>query len=83
MIPIPCFHDSDRYPNHEASHRIDQEFKNEIEQLRGQDGDFFHGYNSGVLAAARLFRKQADILHINDIVSTLKEVEPPPTSFSP
>lgn len=29
------------------------------------DADYFHGIHSGVLAASRMFQKQADILHIN------------------
>jgi hypothetical protein len=56
----------DRYPNHEASERIDKEHKEDIEKLRGDDGDFYHGFNTGVLAAARMFNDKADILHIND-----------------
>ena len=55
-----------RYPNHEASQRIDEEYKEEIEKLRGDDGDFHHGFNSGVLAAVRMFKEKADILHVND-----------------
>jgi hypothetical protein len=57
---------ADRYPNHEASERIDQEHKEEIEKLRSDDGDFYHGFNSGLLAAARMFQAKADILHINE-----------------
>ena len=57
---------TDRYPNHEASQRIDEEYKEEIEKLRGDDGDFHHGFNSGVLAAVRMFKEKADILHVND-----------------
>jgi hypothetical protein len=57
---------ADRYPNHEASKRIDQEQKEEIQKLRSNDGDFHNGFNSGVLAAVRMFKEKADILHIND-----------------
>ena len=59
---------ADRYPNHEASKRIEQteEYKPEIQKLRGDDGDYFHGFNSGVLAATRMFNEKADILHVND-----------------
>jgi len=56
---------SDRHPNHEASERIDIERKEEIEKLESDDGDFYHGFNSRVLAAVRMFKKEADILHIN------------------
>ena len=28
--------------------------------------DFHHGFNTGLLAATRMFAEQADILHIND-----------------
>ena len=59
-------HYADRFPNHEACSRIDSEHAEEIEKLRGEDGDFHHGFNSGLLAATRLFKEKADILHIND-----------------
>lgn len=57
---------ADRFPNHEACSRIDSEHAGEIEKLRGEDGDFHHGFNSGLLAATRLFKEKADILHINN-----------------
>ena len=56
-----------RYPNHEASSRIDKEHKEMIQNLRSDDGDYHHGFNSGVLAATRMFAAQADVLHINDL----------------
>jgi hypothetical protein len=56
---------TDRYPNHKESKRIDEEHKEEIEKLRSEDGDFHHGFNTGLLAAARMFREKADVLHIN------------------
>ena len=58
----------DRYPNHEASKRIEEteEYKAEIQKLRDNDGDFHHGFNTGVLAATRMFKEKADILHVND-----------------
>jgi len=58
-----------RYPNHEASQRIDgsKEHQEEIEKLRSDDGDFHHGFNCGVLAAARLFLDQSDVTHINNM----------------
>lgn len=57
----------DRYANHEASERIEKEYKDEIKNLRGIDGDYHHGFNTGLLAATRMFLEQADILHINDL----------------
>jgi hypothetical protein len=63
-IDVHC--SADRYPNHEASKRIDKEQKEEIEKLRSDDGDYHHGFNSGVLATVRMFKEKADILHIND-----------------
>ncbi|KAL3917751.1 MAG: hypothetical protein SGILL_004562 [Bacillariaceae sp.] len=56
-----------RYPNHEASARIDKEHKELIQHLRSEDGDYHHGFNSGVLAASRMFASQADVLHVNDL----------------
>jgi hypothetical protein len=56
---------TDRYPNHKESKRIDEEHKEEIEKLRSEDGDFHHGFNTGLLAAARMFREKADVVHIN------------------
>ena len=56
---------TDRYPNHPDSKRIDEEHKEEIQKLRSEDGDFHHGFNTGLLAAARLFKEKADVLHIN------------------
>jgi tRNA nucleotidyltransferase (CCA-adding enzyme) len=34
--------------------------------LASPDADYFHGVHSGLLAASRMFQKQADILHINE-----------------
>lgn len=73
MNPSPAVHllffhyfVPDRHHNHEACDRIDNEYQEEIEKLRSNDGDFHHGFNSGVLAAVRMFKKKADILHINE-----------------
>eukprot|EP00561_Arcocellulus_cornucervis_P013138 CAMPEP_0185799688 /NCGR_PEP_ID=MMETSP1322-20130828/465_1 /TAXON_ID=265543 /ORGANISM="Minutocellus polymorphus, Strain RCC2270" /LENGTH=183 /DNA_ID=CAMNT_0028495275 /DNA_START=105 /DNA_END=656 /DNA_ORIENTATION=- len=56
-----------RYPNHEASKRIEgaEEHKDAISDLRGQDADYHHGFNSGLLAASRLFKEHADISHLD------------------
>lgn len=64
----------DRYPNHSASKRIDssEAYKKDIEKLRSNDGDYHHGFNCGVLAAARMFADQADILHVNELVCVRK-----------
>lgn len=63
-----------RYPNHAASKRLDmsKEHCDEIDKLRSDDGDYHHGFNSGVLAAARMFEAHADILHVNDEECHLK-----------
>jgi rubrerythrin len=55
----------DRYPNHEARKRIEEEHHDELEKLASPDADYFHGIHSGLLAASRMYQKQADILHIN------------------
>jgi len=54
-----------RYPNHDARKRIEEEHKEELEKLMTADGDYFHGMHSGFLAASRMFKQQADVLHIN------------------
>lgn len=57
-----------RFPNHEARKRIetDEQHVEEIQKLATPEADYFHGIHSGILAATRVFEKQADILHIND-----------------
>ena len=65
----------DRYHNHEASKRIEKEYSDEIEKLRSDDGDFHHGFNSGLLAATRMFNEQADILHINAFDEMTKDFQ--------
>ena len=65
----------DRYHNHEASKRIEKEYSDEIEKLRSDDGDFHHGFNSGLLAATRMFNEQADILHINGFDEMTKDFQ--------
>lgn len=56
---------SARYPSHEASKWLDksEEHSKDIDNLRSTDGDFHHGFNSGMLAAARLFKEHADVNH--------------------
>lgn len=61
-----------RYPLHEERKRIEKEHAEELEKLYGQDpinndADYHHGVHAGLLAASRMFQKQADILHVNDI----------------
>lgn len=55
-----------RYPNHSERKRIETEHKEELTKLHTPDGDYYHGLNSGCLAAARLFAQQADVLHVNE-----------------
>eukprot|EP00804_Cyclotella_cryptica_P014172 CCRYP_005599-RA/>CCRYP_005599-RA protein AED:0.32 eAED:0.32 QI:71/1/1/1/1/1/3/427/169 len=52
-----------RFPTHAASKWLDhsKEHKSDIEKLHSIDGDFHHGFNSGVLAASRMFRDHADL----------------------
>jgi len=48
-----------RFPNHQDTNWIEKapEYQNEISKLRGNDGDFYHGFNSGVLATSRMFKQ--------------------------
>lgn len=57
-----------RYPNHEASKRLESsdEHREELEKLRSAEGDYHHGFHSGVLAASKMFQEHADILHVNE-----------------
>ena len=57
-----------RYPTHDASKRIEQSnaHKEELAKLTTPDGDYHHGVHCGLLAASRMFQKQADILHVAD-----------------
>jgi hypothetical protein len=57
-----------RFPNHAASKRIEtsEEHHESISKLRSKDGDFHHGFNSGLLAAARMFKDHADIAHVSN-----------------
>ena len=47
-----------RLYNHPATKRIEEtlEYNVAIKELQGKDGDFQHGFNSGILATARLYR---------------------------
>jgi hypothetical protein len=67
MTSLVSIH-KDRYPNHEASKRLEasEDHREELEKLRSPDGDYFHGFHSGVLAAAKMFQEHADILHVNE-----------------
>jgi len=58
-----------RHPNHAASKRIEksEELREYISKLRSQDGDFHHGLNSGILAAARMFKDHANITHVSEL----------------
>lgn len=57
---------TDRYPLHGETKRIELEQSEELKKLQTNDADFHHGVHAGLLAASRMFKKQADILHIND-----------------
>ena len=68
MTHRSMIHTVARYPNHEASKRLEasEDHREELEKLRSPDGDYFHGFHSGVLAAAKMFQEHADILHVNE-----------------
>lgn len=57
-----------RYPNHSSRKRIEQaeHHQEELEKLKLPEADYYHGIHTGMLAAARLFQQQADILHVNE-----------------
>lgn len=54
---------SARFPTHPASKWLDhsEDHKDEIDKLHSIDGDFHHGFNSGVLAAARMFKDHVEV----------------------
>lgn len=54
-----------RYPNHEASNRIEnsEAHRVELEKLKTLDCDYHHGFNSGVLATTRLFKQISEASH--------------------
>ncbi|KAK1737216.1 hypothetical protein QTG54_012083 [Skeletonema marinoi] len=56
-----------RYPSHQVSKWLDssKEHSHDIDNLHSTDGDFHHGFNSGVLAASRLFKDHADVSHVD------------------
>ena len=60
--------DIDRFPNHDASKRIQEseEHREDLDLLKSNDADYHHGFQAGVLAAARMFKEHSDILHINN-----------------
>lgn len=63
-----------RYPSHQVSKWLDssKEHSRDIDNLHSVDGDFHHGFNSGVLAASRMFKDHADVSHVsNDPVSRI------------
>lgn len=67
-----------RFPNHQARKRIesDEQHSEELQKLSSTEADYFHGIHSGILAASRVFEKQADILHVNqkdDVTEVLSE----------
>mmetsp|Transcript_25311 Transcript_25311/g.53467 ORF Transcript_25311/g.53467 Transcript_25311/m.53467 type:complete len:178 (+) Transcript_25311:68-601(+) len=68
-----------RYPSHKASMWLDhsKEHSRDIENLHSPDGDFHHGFNSGVLAATRMFKAHADVVHLesdDDLIASPHEV---------
>ena len=66
-----------RYPSHQVSKWLDssKEHSRDIDNLHSVDGDFHHGFNSGVLAASRMFKDHADVSHVsNDPVSRIRDI---------
>ena len=59
---LPFILTTARFPTHPASKWLDhsKDHKDEIDKLHSMDGDFHHGFNSGVLAAARMFKDHAE-----------------------
>jgi len=57
-----------RYPSHEARKRIEtsDDHREDLDKLKTQEADCHHGFHSGVLAAARMFKEQSDVLHVNE-----------------
>ncbi|KAL7490998.1 hypothetical protein ACHAWT_000476 [Skeletonema menzelii] len=57
-----------RYPSHQVSKWLDssKEHSRDIDNLHSVDGDFHHGFNSGVLAASRMFKDHADVSHVSN-----------------
>ncbi|KAL7462923.1 hypothetical protein ACHAXS_003292 [Conticribra weissflogii] len=52
-----------RYPAHKVSNWLDKsdEHSDDIKALKGSNGDYHHGFNSGLLAASRMFKEHVDI----------------------
>lgn len=55
-----------RYPLHKDRLRIERQHSDELEKLQTPDADYHHGVHAGLLAASRMFKAHADILHINE-----------------
>lgn len=70
-------HNRIRYPNHKDSKRIEQseEHNQELQNLKGKDGDFYHGMNSGILASSRLFFQIANITKPTVVSSCVRKTE--------
>ena len=60
-----------RYPNHDASKRIQQseEHREDLDLLKSDDADYHHGFHAGALATARMFKEHAEGLDVasNDV----------------
>jgi hypothetical protein len=40
---------------------LERKYSNEIEELRGPNGDYHHGMHTGLLAASRMFKEFSNI----------------------
>lgn len=65
-----------RYPSHAASKWLDssEEHRGDIDNLHSNDGDFHHGFNSGVLAATRMLKECADVEDLQSDVSFFSRI---------
>lgn len=78
-----------RFPTHPASKWLDhsKDHKDDIDKLHSMDGDFHHGFNSGLLAAARMFKDHAESADVDfdsareTSSSTKKNIEESKASF--
>ena len=72
LVICTALYPSARYPSHEASKWLDhsKEHSHDIEDLHSGDADYFHGFNSGVLAASRMFKEHAEVANVDSDVSS-------------
>ena len=47
--------DNTSHPSHWRAVEVMDTYRNEVAKLSGPDGNFWHGFNSGILAASRMY----------------------------